>query len=283
MGKRVDIHSPSKIEPSKYRYVMGYAFARDGAPPFNLDAARRLQEGRTVFGSNGRCGVCGACFIYGQIYEHENGDLVHMGEDCAEKYEILAAWPQAQLDRDRLVKNRAASLARIKNAKRREVFLAKHQGLADALEGDHRILADMKGRFMTWCELSEKQIALAFKLAAELKAPPASKPVEINVPAPVSDARVTVEGVIVSIREHEGQWGFETKITVKVVTPAGVWLAWGTAPRDLCAYRNDGLALERGDRIRFDARLQAGKEAHFAFFKRPTNAKVLDRAPRGEP
>ena len=77
-------------------------------------------------------------------------------------------------------------------------------------------------------------------------------------------------GVIVSLKEHEGQWGVTTKMTVKVVTAEGVWLAWGTVPA--------GLECERGDEVQFDATLEAGRTPEFAFAKRPTKASVTKKA-----
>jgi len=100
-----------------------------------------------------------------------------------------------------------------------------------------------------------------FKLAAEARAPKPEKRPEVNVPAPTG--RTTFRGVIVSVKTHESAFGVTLKCTVKVTTPEGVWLAWGTLPKDIPA------DVERGTSVEITATLSAGREPHFAFFKRP--------------
>jgi len=123
---------------------------------------------------------------------------------------------------------------------------------------------DLKDRFERWGELSTKQVALAIKIASE---PP--RPAEANVPAPVSDKRLTIEGDVVSTKIYESDFGEQLRMVVKVTTPQGVWLCFGSVPSVPSG------CVERGDRVRFDAKLQAGRDAHFAFFKRPTKATLL--------
>jgi len=123
--------------------------------------------------------------------------------------------------------------------------------------------------------MSEKQIALVQKLAAEVRNPPAQ---DAHVPAP--EGKVVVRGKVVSVKLVEGAYGVTTKMTVKVTTTDGAWLAWGTCPESLLevAHRaQPGAAHEalRGREVEFSATLSRGRDAHFAIFKRPTKAVLL--------
>ena len=102
--------------------------------------------------------------------------------------------------------------------------------------------------------------------------------------APVSDTRVKVAGEIVSITMKETSFGDVAKMTVKVTTEAGVWFVWGTLP----TFTGDdgGYAYARkGDEVEFVAKLEQGRgddgrerDESFAFFKRPTKARITKRA-----
>jgi hypothetical protein len=106
---------------------------------------------------------------------------------------------------------------------------------------------------------------------------------EKHVPAP--EGRVTVRGRVVSKKGVESAYGWTLKMTVKVETTEGTWLAWGTVPADLALIQHPTIeyqqtVLERGDEIEFTATLACGRDAHFAIFKRPTKARVIAFAPR---
>ena len=95
----------------------------------------------------------------------------------------------------------------------------------------------------------------------------------------------TVEGKVVSLKGRETQFGFVQKMTVKVDTPDGVWLTWGTLPSALeaeTAWSEDKRqwvtveGAEVGATVRFDARLSVSdSDESFTFFSRPTRAVVL--------
>ena len=94
---------------------------------------------------------------------------------------------------------------------------------------------------------------------------------EVHVAAPVGE-RVTFTGQVVSIKERMTQYGIRVVITVKVTTPDGTWLAWGTAPRALVRYGYEHLY---GATVEITAGLERGNEAHFAFMKRPPGKLVV--------
>lgn len=240
-------------------------------------------EGREVFGATGKCGVCGARYTYGTLYRHEGGALVHMGHDCAEKYALLADRSAWELAHDRAVAAAAVQVERAERAERRTSFLVANPGLEEALalgagaEGGEAkarargILADMAARFVTYCSLSAKQVEYALKLAAEIKAPPVVRPEEKHVAAPTG--RVDFEGEIVSVKEAASDFGLCYKMTIRVNTAAGSWLAWCTMPasiRDEIEQAGAALSSVRGRRVALRATLAPGRESHFAFGARPS-------------
>jgi hypothetical protein len=213
----------------------------------------------------GRCTVCGAYFVYGEVWQYKpTGELIHVGHDCADKYNLVAdrsewiAWHKEQKDL------RAAAILKREKATARDKFIAEHKlEEAYALREKHPILGDIFRKLYSYGSLSEKQVAFALKLEAEVKNPP---PPEKHVPAP--EGRVVVDGRIVSVKTYDSAWGSSIKITVKVETPEGNWLVWSTLPSSI-------FTASRGDRIRFTATLKRGNEPHFAFGKRPTKAELF--------
>lgn len=303
--KRTDLHREGAIIPADYVYVFSYNLSStlDGwpVPSFNVncemdtrwrDADGVLHQGThsedrpccilglkrqgarfASHGTTGKCTICGAAFVYGDIWKHvPTGEHIHVGHICAEKMCLLVDRSEYELERDRIRKNVMRELARERNAAGREAFLGHNPGLAEALETDHYIVQDIKRKFIR--ELSPPQVELVMKLAREVKERAriqAERDAETKVPAPIETGRQTVEGVVVGLRQQETMYGLSYKMTVKVSTEQGVWLAWGTQPASL-----DGA--EVGVRVRFDAKLQAGREEHFAIFSRPTKAVIVEPA-----
>lgn len=211
------------------------------------DVART--EGRAVFGNLGTCGVCGAHFRYGTLFRHTSGALVHMGHDCASKYEMMYDMSATELERGRLDRALATAVRRQQNENERTAFLAKHPGLEADLAVDHRIIRDIAAKFATYRSLSDKQVAFVRKLAEEVRNPKPEAEQEKKVTAPTGKGCEFI-GTIVSAKLRTGDWGTAWKITVKVTTPDGVWLAWGTAPSILMDYAVKVVEHEspRGDR-----------------------------------
>ena len=281
MTKRTDSHRPSAIVPADYSYVLSYhlATSADGwpVPPFNIDAVVELQSSKAFArtGSIGKCSVCGAHFIYGDIWQHDSGEHIHIGWECAEKYAMLVDRSAFEMETSRRKGAAAVAGQRAHNAQLRAAFLAEHPGLEEALKTPHDIVADIAYRFLQWNTISDKQIALVMKLAAEAAAPQRK---ETHVPAPTG--RQTFRGVVVSTKSQEGGYGVEYKMTVKVTTEEGTWLAWGTIPNALLESVPVGergrIYTLRGLEVEITATLQRGKDEHFAIAKRPTGRVLSD-------
>ena len=150
-----------------------------------------------------------------------------------------------------------------------------------ALRNKHNITEDIRRNLIRWAgrtdrpsRLTTKQADLLLRLVEQAREK-ASRPVEVLVPAPVGSGRVEIEGVVVSCKSHESDFGETFKMTIKVQTDSGVWLAWGTAPASLL---EEGATMGGlvGCKVRMSAALKAGREPHFALFSRPTRAVVVE-------
>jgi hypothetical protein len=149
-------------------------------------------------------------------------------------------------------------------------FCSRHEGLKEALQHSHPITRDIADRLERYGSISAAQIALVTKLARV-----AAQPAEKTVPAPVKTGRMTIRGKVVSKKLQESIHGEAVRITVKVETPSGVWLAWGTCPAALCGNDQD---VAPGDEVEFSAALKQADKPHFAFFSRPTKARMIAKA-----
>lgn len=280
---RTDAHRPGVIVPAHYTEWQYYSLSSSsggvGTPPINLDCAwpvpvfdrrgrvtgtrvppcadtgrccvasierRWLEHGVAIFGSPGKCGVCGAHFVYGTVFRHDpSGELVHMGHDCAQKYAMLHDRSSLELELGRVRSATAARLSRAKNEAELEKFYANCPGLEADLElgradgsKEERIIAEIGDKLSRFRSISDKQVQFVQRLAADLRRPVSARVEERHVEAPVGRC-VEFVGEIVAVRVQDGFRGAEIKMTVKVTTVGGSWLAYGTMPRSL--YVDAGL------------------------------------------
>lgn len=310
-SRRTDAHRPGAIVPTDYVILTSYALATEcggwPVPPIGVENVIAFQNearaaGKRIFGSLGKCGVCGASYKYGDLWRHEpTGEIVHLGHDCADKYELVADRMDFERELDGARRKSAREHAREIKAERVAGFLAAREGLAVALETDHYISRDLKAKLAQYGELSDAQVKLAFKLekdVADRAKRDAERALEIMVPAP-QGKRITFQGTVVGAKVVKSQYGSTLKITVKVETESGSWLAWGTCPTSVhggagaegiwsdaetAAWRaagKDGNATTgerlRGRRVEITATLKPGREPHFAVMDRP-KGKLLDAA-----
>jgi hypothetical protein len=202
------------------------------------------------------------------VWRHrETGEHIHLGHICADKYGLLVDYSTFELDYARFKRARAVEIKKAKNKAERSEFLSAHPGLAEALETDHNIVQDIATRFQRSCWLSDKQIELVFKIKEQVDNP---QPEETYVPAPTG--RQEFEGTVVGTKFQDGMYGVSYKMTVKMETDKGVWLAFGTVPsRILDSIIGESLSALKGKKVLVKGTLtQSDKDAHFAFFKRPS-------------
>jgi len=228
---RTDIHRPGAIVPSNYTPAIGYILP--GADStlqdvFNLDEARTLvlTANAPIFGAFGKCGVCGANFRYGMIWRHVNGDLVHMGRDCSDKYELLANWAEFDARREALARAHAARIEAARRTEIRSKILADNPGLDSAFETSHHIIEDIRARFNSrpdW--ITDRQITLVFKIAKETRER-AAKTAEptVNVHVGTPGKRETFSVTLDFVTGYETPYGYTTVLKFK--TPTGATLVW---------------------------------------------------------
>jgi hypothetical protein len=273
--KRSDCHRPGAIIPAHYQYVLSYELpSMSGGwpiPAFNIDNALALRP--VPVGGLGKCSVCGANFSHGDVWKHEpTGEYIHLGYDCAAKYDMMADRSAHELAYGRVKAAAAVAIKKQANEDKRQAFLNAHPGLEKAFTYSHRIIVDIKERFTRDCEISEKQVALVLKIANDIENPRAE---ETKVEAPTG--KKTFRGVVVSTKVQEGAYGNSIKCVVKVQAEGGVWLAWGTVPANILNDNNGHKAAVKGSLVEITATLKPGREKGFAVMGRPAG-KILKQA-----
>lgn len=300
---RTDPHCPSNFKPSDYRYAFAFAGAHsiDGwpIPPFNMEMAiHAMRSGRRPIipleSGDPRgvlhCDVCGAHFIHGEAWEHApTGEIVFLGHTCAAKYEMHASDPAFERaiagHRSRVIR-RLEMLARIDRARR---FLRDKPELRAAMRSKHRIVRDLVNKTLHYGDLSEKQVALAIKIAREERE--RAKQDEIDfAEIPATAARMTVQGRIIAAKWKESFRGGEVlKALVAAELPDGRLIkVWGTVPRLICdraveLRREEDLDpymgiqdVLRNRRVRFVAKVERSRDdARFGFWGRPTGGEIV--------
>lgn len=273
---------------SEYTYfgVTVTAFSPIGAIRTALETlvAQNDPMGRGVY----QCHHCGARLRYFAVMLHvATGEHITVGETCLDNRFALES--KADFDRLRKAAELDRQAQRIKTAARE--FVAKLEGdTAIALDRDvnfvehfgldpngyaARKIEDYRDKLWNkYGSLFESGTNFVAKLIRENKGQvarqaqvAAERAAEVKIPAPTG--RQTFEGVIVSRKGRDTEFGYVIKLTVKVTTAAGVYLVWLTEPRS--------ADFERGDTVRLTATLSPGNEPHFAFGKRPSNPVLLER------
>lgn len=154
-----------------------------------------------------------------------------------------------------------------------EAFLRANAGLAEHLQVDSAIAKDLARKFERTPYLTPKQVDLARAIAMQSKRE--AEEVGKLRPVPITDERVTVEGIIISTKTVESYGQTNVKMLVRVEHEGQFYKIWGTAPESFW-FNSEGFARELpGCRVRFNARLKAsGKDPNFGFFTRPTKAEI---------
>jgi hypothetical protein len=285
--QRTDIHRPSVIVPEDYDYVATLGDSEFGVGRAEMEAfnAHRLRTGGRMSGHahGGSCHVCGATALYRVIwYHHPTNTYIATGYDCADK--LGGGDP----DVFKRLKDEAARARKAKAGKEKAKAVLTELGLIRAWEifelewteknRNRSIIQSMIHKLVRYGDLSEKQWQFLEtlidkhdnweenqeRIEAERKAQH-----EAAEPIPVTDKRMKIEGVILSLKEVETEFGYTTKMLV--MADAG-WKVYGTLPRSL----EDVMKVERGMKVVFDARVEISKDdPKFGFYSRPTKGKLL--------
>ncbi len=284
-------HTPSNFEPSHYE-VLDYF---DNKPPeyhfgmevecfkammeqFRVEKERLFPDGNCF-----KCQHCGngnvryvICAIHIPTGKHVCfGDVcvAQLGFKNHDEFKAAKVRAKAALAHKRILIYR-------KYVKYCETHPQAANLIADASQPIHAkngFVQDVVGKLKNFGELSDKQLAAVIQSMArdiEYQARKAANLEEMKkiVVGDAPSGRQTIEGVILSTRNDESDWGLTTKMLVKLDNGAKVWC---TAPSNLFS---EGVQDIKGARIELTATFTVSKDdKSFAFGKRPYG-KILTPA-----
>lgn len=270
------VHNPTNFDPAKYE-VVDYL---DNKQPvyygqtmdvFEAEIADWKAEMVRIFGRDyvkkiHRCVHCHNARVrwITAVNYLPTGEMVVFGCDCTERlgFSSKLAWKLAVL------KSKAeAGHAKMKIWKARVAFLEANPAIATAIEqaknevhAKNTFVQDVLSKLNQYGSLSERQVAAVIKSLArdlQMAATKAVEAVEVKGDAPVG--RQTVTGVVLSVKQVEGYYGWQTKMLVKLTGNSRVWV---TVPSK--------TPVQSGDNVTFSATFEVSKDdKSFAFGKRP--------------
>jgi len=299
---RTDIHSELNIVPANYTYMEEFQVITwaDEAEEcgFSQEAwgveeaiSTYLKNPANIHGDNDvfRCDVCGARYNGGEIWKHNDGEMISLGYQCARKLHMMRDTTEYTRMKGHLRRVALRKRTELSRKKVAQEFMDAHPGLEEALAVDHRITRDMRANLNRWGSMSDKQIALAFKLQTQEAERAANKEEEETfLPVPVTSERVTLTATILGVKQVEDPFShypgaMAMKMLVAVDTEGGRFKLYGSLPKtieeeayNIPADLKDCKAVLRGMKIQFDCKFKrSDRDDCFGFISRPTKAKVL--------
>lgn len=283
---RTDIHRPSAINPDDYQFV-AWEWLREAYDDPTIMAGERsaIVGHMNVTGGTyshhqhgGNCHICGAAAVYTALFYHAaTNTYVRTGEECARKLDSgldASAFRKrvAHFEEARAGKQKAQALL---TAKGLDAAWAIYSAEIETKTYEESTVKDMVGKLVQYGNISDKAAAYLAKLVERIAQAPAIEAARkaeqaAASPVPVSDKRMTVEGVVLAIKQPA--WAREANADVwKMLVKADAgWKVYGSRPASLAG-------AERGQRVRFDAKVVASKDdAKFGFYSRPTKAAIME-------
>ena len=213
---------------------------------------------------DGRCSRCGQRITWRVIVESPEGELSIVGRQCAESIVDYQEFKLKQREAEE-------KLAAMKRHAEGVTFFAQHPGLEEAFKVDHAITRDILERFRRYGQISEKQIALVFKIAEDDKAKEAraAERAKRLEGVKLEEGRRVVEGVVISWRFQESDFGTVRKMLVEEDSGARIW---GTVAAALDEFETE----LRGRRVRFTGKVTRSRDDKaFGFFSRPSKTSFV--------
>jgi len=216
------------------------------------------------------CDHCGSRIRYvAQLKNLSTGEIINVGETCLDsRFGITRAEFDALRAEGRLNAQRKTIAERV------DAFKIEFPIVNEliARREEHYILADLAGKFERDATLSTKQLDLVAKLFVQVdeqkvrKAERDAKSAELiaqGVKCP--EGRISIDGIILSVKSYENDYGFQMKMLVQDVFGFKVW---SSVPE----YRD----VKAGMQIRFTATVTpSNDDLLFGFAKRPAKCTVL--------
>jgi hypothetical protein len=256
------------------------------------------------------CDHCGAIFAHGVCFLHTpTGEYITVGHICAsdtiglpsraavakrsaekaaaleaeriKRHEANTAWREANGDIiEFLAQTEAAESAwRTWNSEHPEAGHPRDNGpRKNPNRAPHPFLLDMVHTFAKWGNLSERQAAATRKFiagAAKFAAAQAERETEAAPEVALIEGRREVTGIVISTKWTEDRgFGSQPKMLVKEADGNKVW---GTVAESIFSqgFDLDGL---KGETVIFKATIERSQDdEHFGFYKRPSNARVIEK------
>jgi hypothetical protein len=275
---RCDIHRPSVLIVSDYEFIEFEYLGPDNWQ--GMDARRATihahmeRTGGTYshHAHGGNCHICGARAIYTALFHHRPSNVyIRTGLDCADKLDCGDADSFRVLVRSALEQQAG---------KRKAETVLTNVGLdaawriyADRATGrEEGIICDIVERLVRYGSISPAQTAFLHRLCEQIasRSTVAAKREQERsaaAPLPITDARVTVIGTVLSTKTVETPYGTQIKMLVQ---HRDGWKVFGSIPDSIMS------AVENGITVRFDAKIQASRDdTKFGFFNRPTKATIV--------
>ena len=288
--RRTDIHRPAAILPEDYRFVAFEAIKIEGIGDCivaQMNRERIRADMARTGGTYSRHAHGGNCMVYGNanaiytalFYHAPTNTYVRMGQDCAAKVEM-------GLDRAAFTRFRDGvhQWQEARAGKRKAEGALTERGLAEAwalytapgasyTRYEESTIVDIVSKLVRFGSISDKQYAFIERLLVKVRdraRTDAERAVEtaaaLPIPEEIVGKRATVIGKVLSVKVVESAYGGQTKMLVK--TDAG-WKLWVSVPSH--------VAIERGHRVKFDARIErSNDDPKFGFGSRPTNASIIE-------
>lgn len=296
---RTDVHAPSSIsfDPEAYNCWGVFDTCSDpmkggGSQQSRLDTVNRLIELGYHFGpgSSRQCGHCGAHLRYCALMVRDDvKQFIYVGETCLDgrfemtKGEFQTLRKQGQLDREahRLLTAYNEAVA----ANQALAFATYFGDISCGLSDDeHRFSGvawglatgqDILRKLRQYGSISERQVGLVEKIvteqAAKFDAYLVKQAARAAEPTPVAltSGRQVIEGVVLSQKTVENDYGTSFKFLIKL---DGGQRVYGSEPSSISE-------VTVGDRVRFTAKVEPKNgEPDFGYFSRPTKAEIVAQA-----
>lgn len=273
------VHNPTNFEPSHYEvqdYFDNRRPAYYGQPleAYEQEVKCWEQELAAVYGPHWqskvfKCVHCGNGNVrWITATKHlPTGDVVTFGCDCTER---LGFKNQVQFKLALLQAKAEAGHAKVKIWNARCAFLDARPEFAAAVEqakGElhqkNTFVQDVIGKLNQFGSLSDRQVsAVIASLKRDVEKAQTPVVEEVKGPAPVG--RVTVTGTVLSLKQVEGAYGWQTKALLKLTNNSRVWLS---APAK--------AGWEKGVTVTVTATFEVSKDdPSFGFGKRPVAGAV---------
>ena len=286
---RTDCHRPSAIVPDEYQFVcFDYLGQADLGALLALAAERETFTAHQALTGGqfaghehgGSCHVCGAWAIYlCRFYHSRTNTYISTGADCAENMDMgeasaFRAFRASIHDaRDRAA-GKAKAQAVLEDADLAEAWAIYRAGTDAHVHYEETTVADIVSKLVRYGSISDPQTAFLRRLLTQIatraaRATARQAEDDAAEPVPVGGGRVDVEGVILTIKSVESQFGITDKCLIRA---AAGWKLWVTLPGDIDT-------ANRGDVVAFACRVEPSTDdPKFGFGKRPTRARIVSRA-----